>query len=90
MLFRSVISVLSKFEVRAEEDVEQLEAKRRAAATNLKMHYQHAETEDVAMESSSGPAGLVLPFTRDDRKVGRNEFCPCGSGKKYKHCHGSL
>jgi preprotein translocase subunit SecA len=32
----------------------------------------------------------VAPFVRSDRKVGRNEPCPCGSGKKYKHCHGAL
>jgi preprotein translocase subunit SecA len=32
----------------------------------------------------------MLPFVRDGRKVGRNEPCPCGSGKKYKHCHGQL
>ena len=30
------------------------------------------------------------PFVRGERKVGRNEPCPCGSGKKYKHCHGAL
>jgi preprotein translocase subunit SecA len=30
------------------------------------------------------------PVVRDGRKVGRNEPCPCGSGKKYKHCHGAL
>jgi len=32
----------------------------------------------------------VAPFVRSDRKVGRNEPCPCGSGRKYKHCHGVL
>jgi preprotein translocase subunit SecA len=32
----------------------------------------------------------VAPFVRSDRKVGRNEPCPCGSGKKFKHCHGAL
>ncbi|MGC2459378.1 MAG: SEC-C metal-binding domain-containing protein [Steroidobacteraceae bacterium] len=32
----------------------------------------------------------AAPFVRSDRKVGRNEPCPCGSGKKYKHCHGAL
>jgi preprotein translocase subunit SecA len=32
----------------------------------------------------------VAPVVRDGRKVGRNEPCPCGSGKKYKHCHGQL
>jgi preprotein translocase subunit SecA len=34
--------------------------------------------------------GGAAPFVRGDRKVGRNEPCPCGSGKKYKHCHGQL
>jgi preprotein translocase subunit SecA len=38
--------------------------------------------------SAAEPA--VAPFVRADRKVGRNEPCPCGSGKKYKHCHGAL
>jgi preprotein translocase subunit SecA len=38
---------------------------------------------------AAGPAGGA-PFVRDGRKVGRNEACPCGSGKKFKHCHGAL
>ncbi len=51
-------------------------------------------------DSASGlPAGLppgaagaeaAAPFVREERKVGRNEPCPCGSGKKFKHCHGTL
>ena len=41
--------------------------------------------------ASAGAAeAAVAPFVRSDRKVGRNEPCPCGSGKKYKHCHGAL
>jgi preprotein translocase subunit SecA len=43
-----------------------------------------AEDEPVGQQQSQ------KPVTRDGRKVGRNEPCPCGSGKKYKHCHGSL
>jgi preprotein translocase subunit SecA len=40
---------------------------------------------------AAGAGGAaVAPFVRDGRKVGRNEPCPCGSGKKYKHCHGAL
>jgi preprotein translocase subunit SecA len=38
---------------------------------------------------AAGPETLA-PVVRDGRKVGRNEPCPCGSGKKYKHCHGQL
>ena len=37
-----------------------------------------------------GAEGAQSPFVRGERKVGRNEPCPCGSGKKYKHCHGAL
>ena len=42
------------------------------------------------MRPASAPEPAVAPFVRSDRKVGRNEPCPCGSGKKYKHCHGAL
>ena len=37
-----------------------------------------------------GRGATVTPFVREDRKVGRNEPCPCGSGRKYKQCHGLL
>jgi preprotein translocase subunit SecA len=39
---------------------------------------------------SRAAAPAAVPFVRDMPKVGRNEACPCGSGKKYKHCHGAL
>jgi preprotein translocase subunit SecA len=86
-----VVSLLSKFEVREEKDVEAVEAKRREAS-QFKMQYEHASAESSdEMDKVEQPMGAaVIPFTRDERKVGRNEFCPCGSGKKYKHCHGSL
>ena len=41
-------------------------------------------------EPRSAPPGAWRPFVRQVPKVGRNELCPCGSGKKYKHCHGAL
>jgi preprotein translocase subunit SecA len=44
------------------------------------------ETSDSGIEGEEQPA----TFKRDDRKVGRNEPCPCGSGKKYKACHGKI
>ena len=62
-----------------------------------------AEPEPAALASAGGaaaqtlaaprqgePLEAVAPFVRQERKVGRNEPCPCGSGKKYKHCHGAL
>ena len=65
------------------------------------MRFEHAEagsalTEEPAVGDGSGievrfqPEESHSPFVRDGRKVGRNEPCPCGSGKKYKHCHGQL
>jgi len=86
-----VVSVLSKVQVRAEEDVDAVERQRRSTGP---MHFEHAEApapgaeapELADEEGGEAPA----PFVRDGRKVGRNEPCPCGSGKKYKHCHGAL
>ncbi len=91
-----VISVLSKFEVRKEEDVEQLEAQRRAAAQNIKMEYQHAgmstleNNNEMDEQASRGSNVIEMPLRSTATKVGRNEVCPCGSGKKYKQCHGSF
>ncbi len=83
-----VISALSKFEVRAEEDVAELQAQRKASLN--KMQYQHQTVDVLTGEADpSENESNVLPL-RGERKVGRNEMCPCGSGKKYKHCHGSL
>jgi preprotein translocase subunit SecA len=91
--------------VRAEEDVEAVEAARRAQAPVQYSHPQAASPYPVATgamaEAGAGevPAGapepdsarmVREPFVRGARKVGRNEPCPCGSGKKYKQCHGKL
>ncbi len=85
-----VISILSKFEVKAEEDVESVEAQRREAM-NVKMEFKHPDTNEMTEESETEVASAdVIPFARDQRKVGRNEVCPCGSGKKFKHCHGTI
>ncbi len=81
-----VIGIISKVQVRAEADVEAMEEQRRSEAPPVQ--YQHAET------SAMGPAEASddghTPFVRDGKKVGRNEPCPCGSGRKFKHCHGQL
>ena len=91
-----VISVLTKVRVRAEEDVEAVEQQRRSTAT---MTYQHAEAAPLAAAAAGGSGDGVAaaddqenhaPYVREGRKIGRNEPCPCGSGKKYKQCHGRL
>jgi preprotein translocase subunit SecA len=77
------ISILCKVKVKAEEDVEAVESMHRKPQ---KMQYQH-ESASAMGEAKDESEGT---FVREGRKVGRNEPCPCGSGKKYKQCHGKL
>ncbi|MDE1475457.1 preprotein translocase subunit SecA [Xenorhabdus bovienii] len=81
-----VISTLSKVQVRIPEEVEALEHQRREEAERLakKQHLSH-EVEQGALMSET-----EAQMASGARKVGRNDPCPCGSGKKFKHCHGSL
>jgi preprotein translocase subunit SecA len=89
-----VVGIISKVQLQAPEEVAALEAQRRRPSEE-EMQYQHAEAAALADEEGTGqpsPGGeeREQPFVREGRKVGRNEPCPCGSGKKYKHCHGRL
>ncbi|MEM7282860.1 MAG: preprotein translocase subunit SecA [Pseudomonadota bacterium] len=100
MLNRSehdAISILSKAQLKGEDDVKAVESQRRSTSG---MQYRHAAAPQAAAPQGpeSGQSGAhpgpapapAQPFVREERKVGRNEKCPCGSGKKYKHCHGKL
>ncbi|MBR9906898.1 MAG: preprotein translocase subunit SecA [Gammaproteobacteria bacterium] len=80
-----VITILSKVRVRAEEDVEAVEAKRRASEAAQQKEFQHESTPTSGSDSAAGQGPAQA---KPD--VGRNEPCPCGSGKKYKHCHGKI
>ena len=83
-----VVRVLARVEVRAEEDVEAVETQRRQ---DTPMEYHHDRASAIPDEAGQRPAVTPdEPFVREGRKVGRNEPCPCGSGKKYKQCHGKL
>ncbi|MDD9155906.1 preprotein translocase subunit SecA [Aliivibrio sp. S4TY2] len=86
-----VVSILSKVRVQQQEDVERMEEQRRqqaeAAARRQQLQHQNAENQLDDGESSDENH---TPVVRDERKVGRNEPCPCGSGKKYKQCHGKI
>ena len=81
-----VIRILARVQVKAEEDVEAVEAGRRKEAP---MQFRHDEAGMPPPPDPTPPAGSE-PYIREGRKVGRNEPCPCGSGNKYKHCHGKL
>jgi preprotein translocase subunit SecA len=83
------VSILSRIRIQGEEDLSEMEARRRK---DEQMKFQHAEASALGARSEGGSeeAEQHTPFVRDGRKVGRNEPCPCGSGKKFKQCHGRL
>ena len=85
-----VIRILHTLEVRRDDELEQLEKQRAEEARRQaeQMKLQQASLEPEAPSDSNADA--AAPVMREGRKIGRNEPCPCGSGKKYKHCHGSL
>jgi len=97
-----VASILAKVQVRTQEDVAAMEEQRRRVRA---MQFQHAEAPSVtappaeaAAEASAPTQGrpaaaavaAAAPFVREQAKVGRNDPCPCGSGLKYKQCHGKI
>jgi preprotein translocase subunit SecA len=103
---RDTVVLLQRLQVRTEEEIEREERERQArlqrqmqtlhAAPPAIGAGQDPEAGPAAGEeagpgrAAGGPAAQAAPFVREERKVGRNEPCPCGSGKKYKHCHGAL
>ena len=81
-----VVKILTKVQVRAEEDVEAIDEQRRA---QQEVEYKHAGANALA-DPTADEKQQAQPFKRTDKKVGRNDPCPCGSGKKFKQCHGKL
>ncbi len=86
---REVIMLLSKVQVQQPEEMVMQEPQPQTTDFEFKHEAFEGLPEAVAAEEPPQPQEHQ-PFVRDGRKIGRNEPCPCGSGKKYKHCHGSL
>lgn len=84
---RDVVSILSKVHVRTEQDVEAIE---KDSNKPQKMQYNHPAVPNALTGDQEKAQPVKTPFVREQRKIGRNEPCPCGSGKKYKNCHGKL
>ncbi|MGR9014450.1 MAG: preprotein translocase subunit SecA [Gammaproteobacteria bacterium] len=90
-----VIGILFKVQVRQEEDVHAIDEQMQAPK---EMHFEHAqapaldayEESLLAAPEQDENAPADQPFIREGNKVGRNDPCPCGSGKKFKQCHGKL
>ncbi len=87
-----VTRILFRVQVRQEEDIQAMDEQMQAPR---EMHFEHAEASalgeydpEAALEEM--PVAPTQPFVRESNKVGRNDPCPCGSGKKFKQCHGKL
>jgi preprotein translocase subunit SecA len=105
-LQQEVIKVLSHVKIRQEDSADAIERQREQEKAHARVNYQHQAVSAMAgaaeeqpqqlppskgsREGASAGAERQAPFVRDVPKVGRNEQCPCGSGKKYKVCHGKL
>ena len=100
---REVTTHLMAVQIRSQEQVQEAERKAEEAAAALKnVQYHHADFNEAVAQAegdadvvnvpseSAAPAPAEKPFVRPMQKVGRNDPCPCGSGKKYKNCHGKL
>ncbi|NDH40937.1 MAG: preprotein translocase subunit SecA, partial [Gammaproteobacteria bacterium] len=86
-----VIRFLSHVQVQRSDEAAAIEEQRRREAAKQQMAFEHADASsaNATPDSDSSPA-QPQPVTRSQPKVGRNDPCPCGSGKKYKQCHGAL
>lgn len=88
---RETIHLLARVEPITREQMEEMERQRREALERQKMLLQHEQVSALGEEQpAAGQPQMPEPFVRQGRKVGRNDPCPCGSGKKYKQCHGQL
>ena len=90
----SVISTLCTMNIHNEEEVHAVESMRRQLSNLEKAEFRHAITatsgaQNLA-EDENAEIAVVETFTRTEPKVGRNDPCPCGSGRKFKHCHGQI
>lgn len=93
---REVVTLLSRVRIRSDEEVQALEAAERqqAEARLSQSQFQHQDVggysaDEEAAQVQAAQQGITQA-QRDEPKIGRNDPCPCGSGKKYKHCHGQL
>ncbi len=87
---REVIGLITRVQIREPEDVATLEDQRQ------RQHQQPMRFEHPSAQAEAGAEDEEIavvpqqPVVRSQPKVGRNDPCPCGSGKKYKQCHGKL
>tara|TARA_B100001094_G_scaffold52354_1_gene47849 strand:+ start:783 stop:3476 length:2694 start_codon:yes stop_codon:yes gene_type:complete len=83
------VSMLSRIRIQSEQDVERMEAQRRAEQSIAFNQTDSIKTPTLGSTGNQQQKNTST-FVRSDKKVGRNDPCPCGSGKKYKQCCGKL
>jgi len=89
---REITTLLARVQLREENEVAEMEANMQQQQQQQAMEFNHpavdaGEPEPMAAEEA---VQTKTPYVRQEKKVGRNEPCPCGSGKKYKQCHGKI
>jgi len=89
------IRYLSHVQFVRDDEVQRMEEKAREQAASQQMQFEHDSASaltDAPQQAQEGEQAeaAAQPFVRDGKKVGRNDPCPCGSGKKFKQCHGKL
>ena len=90
-----LVRMLSRMQIESPEEVEAQERLRRAEAAK-RMNFEHSQAQGIGGDESGLPQGSGQneprgeTFVRNQPKVGRNEPCPCGSGRKFKQCHGAV
>ena len=96
---REVTTILARVRVRSQDEVERMEAETQmqAQVQARQMQFQHADAggysadeEAAQVLAAQAAAAMPQPVVREGAKIGRNDLCPCGSGKKYKQCHGQI
>ena len=92
-LKQEVVRILSHLHIKRQDEAELIEQKRREEAERQQLAFQHAQASalpEAEQEAGQQAEAPQQPMVRDAPKVGRNDPCPCGSGKKYKQCCGAL
>ena len=85
------IRFLARVQIQAQDDPDAIEKQRREELARESVTAKHADAASLGSDSApADQASAAQPAMREGRKVGRNEKCPCGSSKKFKHCHGEL
>ena len=92
-LKHEVVRFLSHVQVQRPDEAAEIERRRREEAARQQVAFEHAQAASVSNDAAAGdasPQAKPQTVVREAPKVGRNDPCPCGSGKKYKQCHGAL